>query len=122
MAAMNPSTRPTTTRERDRALRRLRSITTGLAVLGTAATAGFGALAAVTWSGSTTAGTDDQVAAADPTANARLTGADEDEDLLTGGEQPTAASVQPAATSLQPNPTPLATTRKKAKVTSGGSG
>jgi hypothetical protein len=28
----------------------------------------------------------------------------------------------PTAAPLQPNPTPLATTRKKARVTSGGSG
>ena len=116
---MTLSTRPTTTRERDRALQRLRSITTGVAVLGTAATAGFGALAAVTWSGSTTGV--DQAAAADPTANARLTGADEDADTLTGADAiPTPGPA--TAAPLQPNPTPLATTRKKARVTSGGSG
>jgi hypothetical protein len=121
MAAMNPSTRPTPARERDRALRRLRSVTTGIAVVGTAATAGFGALAAVTWSGNSTSGTDNQVAAADATPNSRLTGADEDADTLTGADAvPTAAPA--TAAPLQPNPTPLATTRKKARVTSGGSG
>ncbi|HJP90181.1 MAG TPA: hypothetical protein VJ850_14195 [Candidatus Limnocylindrales bacterium] len=118
---MNPSTRPTTTRERDRALQRLRSITAGIAVLGTAATAGFGALAAVTWSGSAGTAGDDTAAAADPTANAWFTNADEDSDLLTGAEQSTPAPSE-AAAPIQPNPTPLATTRKKPRVTSGGSG
>ena len=117
MVPVNPSARPRTARERDRALRRIRSITTGLAVLGTAATAGFGALAAVTWSGSTNGDT----AVADPTANSRLTGADEDADTLTGGDAVPTAGPQTAAP-LQPAPTPLATTRKKARVTSGGSG
>ena len=115
---MHPSARPRTARERDRALGRIRSITTGLAVLGTAATAGFGALAAVTWSGTPTG---DTAAAADPTANSRLTGADEDADTLTGGDAVPTAGAQ-TASPLQPAPTPLATTRKKARVTSGGSG
>lgn len=117
---MNPSARPRTARERDRALHRIRSITTGIAILGTAGTAGFGALAAVTWSGSANGATDD-TAAANATANSRLTGADEDADTLTGADAvPTAAAE--TASPLQPAPTPLATTRKKSRVTSGGSG
>jgi hypothetical protein len=118
--SMNPSARPRTARERDRALDRLQSITVGTAVIATMATAGFGALAAFTWSGATTdtaAADATSESAPDPTANSRLTGADEDADTLPTAEAPAAATLTP----IQPTPTPV-TTKKKAKVTSGGSG
>ena len=73
-----------------------------------------------TWSGTST----DAVAAdttaetaPDPTANSRLTNADEDADTLPTAEAPARAT----ATPIQPAPTPTPT-KKKAKVTSGGSG
>jgi hypothetical protein len=116
---MNESTRPTSARERDRALGRLRSITTGTAVVATVATAGFGALAAFTWSGATDTTTAD-APTADTTTTSVLTGADEDADTLTNGEAPATAAPATAAP-LQPAPTPAAT-KKKPKVTSGGSG
>lgn len=51
---MNHDPRPHIHRRR-RAISRLRSLTTGAAVAGLAGTAGFGVLAAATWSGSATA-------------------------------------------------------------------
>src|SRR2546427_6804408 len=48
---MNPSARPQTSRNRDRALARVQSLTARTAVAATIATAGFGGLAAFTYSG-----------------------------------------------------------------------
>ena len=50
-AGMNPSARRQTSRNRDSALSRLNSITTGTAIAAAVATAGFGALAAINYSG-----------------------------------------------------------------------
>ena len=53
-SAMNQDPRPHI-RRRGHAIDRLRSITTGAAIAGLAGTAGFGILAAATWSGDATA-------------------------------------------------------------------
>ena len=53
---MNHDPRPHIHR-RGRAIERLRALTTGAAVASLAGTAGFGLLAAVTWSGNATSGT-----------------------------------------------------------------
>jgi cytoskeletal protein RodZ len=56
---MNDATRPLTTRSRDRALDRLRTLTAGAALVGFAGTGAFGALAALNYAGhsTTTTGT-----------------------------------------------------------------
>jgi len=108
---MNPSARPQTSRQRDRAIARLNSITTGTAIAAAVATAGFGALAAFTYSGTTDAATTDTTTgavAAQTTTPAAV--------VLTN---PSTTGV--AATPLQPTSAPIAAVKKKAKVTSGGS-
>ena len=121
---MHESTRPTTVRERDRALERLRSITAGTAVMATMATAGFGTLAAFTWSGTQTgnpdAATDDAT-----TLNATTAQVDPDNDgdvdvtTQSGTSGTTGAAATASPIQAAPTPTP---TRRKARVTSGGSG
>ena len=95
--------------------------------MATMATAGFGTLAAFTWSGASTDNTD---AAADgPTINTTAAQVDPDDDGDVDATDP-ATTVEPGATTgpaatarpLQPTPTPVATTKKKSRVTSGGSG
>lgn len=110
---MNPSARPLTSRNRDRALARLNSITTGTAVAAAIATGGFGALAAATWSGSS--GTTDTTTGITTTNTS-------------GQSDPAAAALGAAATQapsvtsgLQATRPPAAVVTKKAKVTSGGS-
>lgn len=109
---MNPSARPQSSRNRDRALARLNSITTGTAIAAAVATAGFGALAAFTYSGTTNAATTTDTstgaAAADTTSPAAI--------ALTN---PSVTGV--AVSPLQPTSAPVAAVKKKAKVTSGGS-
>lgn len=108
---MNPAARPQTSRNRDRAIARLNSITTGTAIAAAIATGGFGALAAVTWSGTTVAATTDDAAAAattDPGGAAQVPAA-------------TDSAGTSAGTALQPTRAPIAAVKKKAKVTSGGS-
>jgi hypothetical protein len=120
---MHESTRATTARERDRALDRLRSITAGTAVMATMATAGFGTLAAFTWSGAATGNTDaandspstiNTTAQVDPDNDGDVDAAPTAGTSGVTGPTVTASPIQPAAT-----PTP---TRRKARVTSGGSG
>lgn len=108
---MNPSARPQTSRDRDRALARLNSITTGTAIAAAVATAGFAALAAFTYSGTTDSAITDAstgAAASDPTSPAGL---------AVTNPSTTGATVTP----LQPRSAPVAAVKKKAKVTSGGS-
>ena len=110
---MNPSARPQTSRNRDRALARIQSITTRTAVVASIATVGFGGLAALTYSGTT-----DSTAAADAT-NQTLAGA-------STGASSTTATTTPATggvtSGLQPTAAPTATPTRKPRVTSGGSG
>jgi|GEM_PF-6450496 hypothetical protein len=108
---MNPSARPQTSRNRDRAVARIESITTRAAVLASIATVGFGGLAAFTYSG-----TSDTAAAADTTGQS-VNGSSNDTtatDPTTNGNGTTSG--------LQATPAPIATPRHKAHVTSGGSG
>jgi hypothetical protein len=53
-APMNPATRPLNSRSRDRAVDRIRALTMGTAIVGFAASGAFGALAAVTYAGTST--------------------------------------------------------------------
>lgn len=110
---MNPSARPQTSRNRDRAIDRLRSITTGTAVAATIATAGFGGLAALTYTGTSA---DATTGSAGTTVPAGIFGG--------GTTTNTTNSTTNSTTSgrLQPVPAPTATTKHKAQVTSGGSG
>jgi hypothetical protein len=109
---MDRFTQARTSRARDRALSRLGSITAGTAVLASAATIGFGGVAAATYAGSddatlsVNADSTDPATAPDPTIVALGPGATAAPQVTTG---------------LQPTLPPLATTRKKARVTSGGS-
>jgi hypothetical protein len=117
---MNPSARPLSSRNRDRALARLNSITTGTAFAAAIATGGFGALAAATYSGSTdstgagagtgTTTSDTSNSVQDPVAPALTLRA------------PAATDSPSTVTGLQPTSAPVATVKKKARVTSGGSG
>jgi hypothetical protein len=114
---MNDPARPTTRHERDRALERLRSITTGTAVVATLASAGFGTLAAFTWSGSST-----DAATSDAGTAGVLAQAD-DSPLANGSNVGRTSSGTDTATSvpLQPVLTPVTATKKKSRVSSGGS-
>ena len=89
------------------------------------ATAGFGTLAAFTWSGASTDATAEQddtgTVTTDTTITTGAVGGDEDADMLPGAEAPATVAPQTAAP-LQPTPTPIATTKHKSRVTSGGSG
>jgi hypothetical protein len=107
---MNPSARPQTSRNRDRALARIQSITTRTAVVASIATVGFGGLAALTYSG-----TSDTAAAADPTTQS-VDGSTTDPTAT----DPTNGTG--ATSGLQATPAPIATPKHKAHVTSGGSG
>lgn len=109
---MNPSARPQTSRNRDRALARIQSITTRTAVVASIATVGFGGLAALTYSG-----TSDTTNAADTTSQ----NVDGSTDTTTETDNTTSATDN-VTTGLQATPAPIATPRHKAHVTSGGSG
>lgn len=109
---MNPSARPQTSRNRDRAIARLNSITTGTAIAAAVATAGFGALAAFTYSGTTDAATTDMAIGAAAPAETTAPAA-------AAVTNPSTTGV--AVTPLQPTGAPVAAVKKKAKVTSGGS-
>jgi hypothetical protein len=116
---MNDPARPTTRHERDRALDRLRSITTGTAVMATLASAGFGTLAAFTWSGTTTDAAEVDAGG----AGATLSQID-DTPLANGSDlsrTSSGAGTAAATTPLQPTAAPITATKKKSKVTSGGS-
>lgn len=113
MADMNPAARPQTSRNRDRALTRLSSITTGTAIAAAVATIGFGGLAAANYSGTTNAAT--TVSGDDTTDSPAATGSG------AGVQVPTATGASGAATRLTPTSPPVAAVKKKAKVTSGGS-
>lgn len=109
---MNPSARPQTSRNRDRALNRLRSITTGTAVAASIATAGFGGLAALTYTGTTDASTG--------STNTTLPAGGAVDGTTTTGTR--TGSTTTTVTGLQPTVPPVTTTRTKTHVTSGGSG
>jgi hypothetical protein len=107
---VNPSARPQTSRNRDRALARVQSLTARTAVAATIATAGFGGLAAFTYSGTSGA------TGVDTTTPA---GANVD-----GTTTNTTDTTTPNTTisGLQAAPAPTAKTHHTARVTSGGSG
>lgn len=109
LRTMNPSARPQTSRNRDGALRRLNSITTGTAMAAAVATAGFGALAAINYAGTTSA------AGADGSSSAE----DSSQDLPVTTDSATTDPVAPAG--LQPTTAPIVASKHKARVTSGGS-
>jgi hypothetical protein len=110
---MNPSARPQTSRNRDRALARLQSITTQTAIAASIATVGFGGLAAFTYSGTT-----DSTNAVDTNGQAgSVDGTSTDSTSGTG-----ATSTDTTGAGLQPTAAPAATAKHKARVTSGGSG
>lgn len=114
---MNEAARSRTARERDAALARLRSLTTGTAVAAIVATGGFGALAAITYSGQPT------VAAAAGASGVGDTSTLAEPDATAGVAQAT-PSPSPSSTSsgLQaPTATPR-TTSQKSHASSGGSG
>jgi hypothetical protein len=110
---MHTSARPQTSRNRDRALARIQSLTTRTAVVASIATVGFGGLAALTYRG-----TSDATNAADTTSQG-LDGSTTDTTTKT---QPTTSATDGTIAGLQPTPAPTATTKHKARVTSGGSG
>jgi hypothetical protein len=109
---MNPSARPQTSRNRDRALARIQSITTRTAVVASIATVGFGGLAALTYTG-----TSDATNAADTTSQ-NIDGSTTD----TTTTDTTTSATDSVTSGLQATPAPTATTKHKARVTSGGSG
>lgn len=111
---MNPSARRQTSRNRDRALSRLNSITTGTAFAAAFATAAFGALAAINYSGTSDAATTDAAAADDASPDVTV-GAGT---TATDGSTPANPTATPG---LQPTRAPVAATNRKARVTSGGS-
>jgi hypothetical protein len=109
---MNESARPQTSRNRDRALARLQSITTRTAIAASMATVGFGGLAAVTYSGTSDATT------ANTTVPATVVGGGATDTTT----DTTAGTTNGASSGLQAVPAPTASTRHKSHVTSGGSG
>jgi hypothetical protein len=111
---MNSSARPQTSRNRDRAVARIESITRRTAIAATVATVGFGGLAAFTYSG-----TSDATTGSDTTVQAgSVDGTTTD---ATAGTESTTTS-DGASAGLQAAPAPTATPTPKARVTSGGSG
>ena len=98
---MNHDPRPHVHRRR-LATDRLRSLTTGAALAGLAGTAGFGAIAAISWSGTTAsdngATTDAGTGLSAPTATHSTTAA--------GGAGSTGTRVTPNAGVTTPQPTP----------------
>jgi hypothetical protein len=107
---MNPSARPQTSRNRDRALARIQSITTRTAVVASIATVGFGGLAALTYRGTSAAN------AADTTSQ------NVDGSTTASPTDNTASATDSVTAGLQATPAPAATRKPKARVTSGGSG
>jgi hypothetical protein len=115
---MNEPARPTTRHERDRALDRLRSITTGTAIAATVASAGFGTLAALTFSGTSTDaanGSDTGGGVVSQVGNTQ-TGSGTTSGTTYGRSGP-AATLAP----LQAVQVPVTSTRHKSRVSSGGS-
>jgi hypothetical protein len=108
---MNPSARPQTSRNRDRAVASLQSITARTAVAATIATIGFGGLAAYTYTGTTDGASTIDSNAAGATTDGSTT------NTTTG-----AAATAPTPAGLQAVAAPTATKRPRARVTSGGSG
>jgi len=116
---MNDPARPTTRRERDRALDRLQSITTGTAIAATIASVGFGTLAAFTWSGASTDATTDDGGTVGSTLSQFDTTPIGGGYSLSGPSD--GSSSASTVTPLQPTAAPVTATKKKSKVTSGGS-
>jgi hypothetical protein len=100
-----------TVAERDRALRRLRTMTVGTAIASVTALGGFSSVAAVTYSGSSGGQT---AVAAESTTAGTLTS-----DTTTSTTTSTTTTATPTP-SLQPAAT-TATTSRNAQVTTGGS-
>jgi len=122
MRQMNDPARPTTRHERDRALERLQSITTGTAIAATIASAAFGTLAAFTWSGDTTDAATNGATIDGGTVGATV--AQVDDTPIGGGffgPSTESSSTTATATPLQPTTTPLTASKKKSRVSSGGS-
>jgi hypothetical protein len=97
---------------RDRSVRRLRRLTVGAAIAGSAATAGFGAVAAVTYPGSTSSTTASFGSTAATTTS------------TTGGTTTTDAAttaVATAAPTMTTTTTSASTTTRTGRVTTGGS-
>jgi hypothetical protein len=110
---MNPATRPTSGRTRDRAVDRIRELTVGTAIVGFAATGAFGVLAAVTYAGTTTTGNDAGAVSNDLPIN--LGGSSDTSGATSNGGTATPAPFQVVQA-------PTRTTTHPAHVTSGGSG
>jgi hypothetical protein len=109
---MNDSARPQTARNRDRAIGRLRSLTTGTALAGFVATGAFGALAAATYSGHTSTATD--------TTGTGKTGRSATQSSTTNDQTTTDNSN--SSSTLNSTLNAATTQRQKAYVTTGGSG
>jgi hypothetical protein len=114
--AMHDATRPLSVRGRDRALERLRTLTTGTALAGFVATGAFGTLAAINYAGhsSSNAGTSGASTTSTDTTNQGST------------SQSNNASNQGSSSNsnspLQAAQLPTVQTYRHAHVSSGGSG
>ena len=101
--------------ERNRAVRRLRSITVGTALAAIAASGAFAGIAAASWSGNPTA----DVVPADSTGTDTTTTTD---DTTTTDTSSSTTTGQPTATpTIRPAATPATTTTSGGQVTTGGS-
>jgi len=121
---MNDPARPTTRHERDRALERLHSITTGAAIAATIASAGFGALAAVTWAGDSTTAANGTAANDGGAAGATVSQLDDTPiggGSLFGPSSGDSSSAAATAVPLQPTTAPITASKKQSRVSSGGS-
>jgi hypothetical protein len=111
---MNPSAKPQTSRNRDRALARVGSITSKTAIIASVATVGFGGLAAFTYSG------DPSVTSIDQTTNSTDATTN---DTTTNSSGTTSGRTSGGTTNgLQATQAPTTSTRHKSHTTSGGSG
>ena len=114
---MNGSSRPSSSRRRDAAVERLRSLTVGTAVAGLVATGGFGALAAFNYAGVPATGTDTQGGTGSNLAP------NVPADQQPAGQDGSAFGVQPGGISTQPYAVVQApSTHHRAHVSTGGSG
>jgi len=111
---VNPSAKPQTSRNRDRALARVGSITSTTAIMASIATVGFGGLAAFTYSG------DPSLTSIDQTTNATDNGTNNASTDSTGTTNGTTSSG--STNRLQATQAPTTSTRHKSHTTSGGSG
>lgn len=115
---MNEPARPRTTRDRDRAVARIRAITAGTAIAGFVATAGFGALSASNYSGQPTAAGGTGTAAGSSTVVTAPPRRNSDDESSTFGDGTTSNQGSP---SLQAPITVPMPAFGGGRVTSGGS-